>query len=321
MTDMKVKAVAPWFGGKRTMAPEIVAELGPHGQYFEPFCGSAAVLFAKEQSQKETISDLHRDVINLLWCVADPEKAVVLYDHLQRAPFSEELLAEAVGRLEAEPSVPDDLLSDEPTAASISRAYWYFLSSWCGRNGTAGTIRRDYQLAVRWTTSGGSPTVRFRNAVDSMPAWHRRLLNVVIMRRDAFRWLPRVEDSPKSAIYLDPPYVIDGTTRSGCSSSGDNGRYVHDFAGSGNRNSGGLFGTEPSTCQHEQLRDIVREFKKARIVISYYDCPLIRSLYDGWTFVEKTRQKHLHNQAGRGHRPKEAPEVLIINGQSYGEHL
>ncbi len=37
---MPVRALAPWFGGKRTMAPAIVAELGPHTQYFEPFCGS-----------------------------------------------------------------------------------------------------------------------------------------------------------------------------------------------------------------------------------------------------------------------------------------
>ena len=40
---MKIKAIAPWFGGKRTMAPDIVEQLGPHTQYFEPFCGSMDV--------------------------------------------------------------------------------------------------------------------------------------------------------------------------------------------------------------------------------------------------------------------------------------
>lgn len=51
--------------------------------------------------------------------------------------------------------------------------------------------------------------------------------------------------------------------------------------------------------------------------MSYYDCPEIRRLYDGWTFIDHARQKHLHAQNGRGARPKEAPEVLIINGPSY----
>lgn len=47
--EMKIRAIAPWFGGKRTLAEEIVRELGKHTQYFEPFCGSAAVLFAKDR--------------------------------------------------------------------------------------------------------------------------------------------------------------------------------------------------------------------------------------------------------------------------------
>ena len=318
MIEAKVKAIAPWFGGKRTLAPHVVAELGPHTQYFEPFCGSAAVLFAKQQSQKETISDLHRELTNLLWCVADPDKAPTLYDWLQRAPFSEELVEESRLRLDAEPELDPEILGDEPTDVSVRRAYWYFLSSWMCRNGTAGTIRRDYQLAVRWTAGGGSPTVRFKNAVESMPAWHRRLLNVVILRRDAFRWLPRVEDISKTAIYLDPPYVIDGATRSGVSSSGDNGRYVHDFT-TGSTEGRDLFSSEAEPDDHERLRDVCREFKNARIVISYYDCPKVRKLYDGWTFIKKTMHKHLHAQAGRGARPKEAPEVLIINGPSYAQ--
>ena len=295
---MKVKAVAPWFGGKRTMAPEIVAQLGPHTQYFEPFCGSAAVLFAKEPAQKETVGDLHRDLINLMWCVADPEKAPVLYDNLVRAPFSDDLLKEAQSRLEKLDPVDDDLLADEPSAASINRAYWYFLASWCGRNGTAGTERLDYQLAVRWTASGGSPTVRFAHAVESLPAWHYRLQNVVILRRDAFTWLHKIEDISSSVIYADPPYVLDKKTR------GSESRYEHDF-------------DSETECPHTKLAGVLRAYKSARVVVSYYDCPLVRELYEGWTFIDKSRQKFLHNQNGRGNRPKHAPEVLIINGPDY----
>lgn len=33
---LKIKAIAPWFGGKRTMAPDIVKELGQHKRGASP---------------------------------------------------------------------------------------------------------------------------------------------------------------------------------------------------------------------------------------------------------------------------------------------
>jgi len=42
-----ITALAPWFGSKRNLAPEIVRELRRHSCYWEPFCGSMAVLLAK----------------------------------------------------------------------------------------------------------------------------------------------------------------------------------------------------------------------------------------------------------------------------------
>lgn len=291
---MKVRALEPWFGGKRTMATAIVRQLGPHSQYFEPFCGSMAVLFAKEATQKETVNDLHGDLINLARVVQQEAVAVVLYDRLQRTLFSEDLLA-AAKKVLARPWVIDDESCD------LERAYWHFLASWLGRNGTAGTARIDYQIAVRWTKNGGSPTVRWRNAVESLPAWHRRLQNVVILSRDAFRILDRFEDVAGTAIYADPPYHR--STRV-FRKNGAGYRYAHEFV-----HDDPMFGDD-----HRRLRDILTTYKRARVVVSYYDCPEIRGLYAGWTFLNYRRQKHLHAQAGRGARPKDAPEVLIVNG-------
>ena len=46
MTDAppKITTIAPWFGGKRTLAATIAGEIGKHSAYWEPFCGSMAVL-------------------------------------------------------------------------------------------------------------------------------------------------------------------------------------------------------------------------------------------------------------------------------------
>lgn len=291
MSDMKIKAIAPWFGGKRTLAPTIVKELGNHVQYFEPFCGSCAVLFAKEPSKQETVCDLHFDLTNLILCLQDESKAHSIYVRMQRSVVGDALLSEALKYFNANPEIAE--LYDE------NRAYWYLVSSWMRRNGLAGLARQDFQLAVRWTAGGGSPSVRWRSATESLPAWHRRLLNVVCLSNDrcAFSFIPQIEDAEHTAIYVDPPYMSE--TRTG-------GEYLHDFGDPT------LFSDE-----HGKLAAILSSFNNARIVVSYYDCQRVRKLYDGWTFVDCSRQKNLHAQNGRGSRKAIAPEVLIINGESY----
>lgn len=291
------------------MAPLIVEELGKHTQYFEPFCGSMAVLFAKDPSQKETVNDLHGDLINLAEVIQDRSSAELMYERLQRTLFSEQLLADARVNLDRLPpwEVSPGYRDAGQLGKMLDRAYWYFLTSWIGRNGTAGTARIDYQIAVRWTKGGGSPTVRWRNAVESLPAWHDRLRNVVILRRDAFKIIDRFEDVKETAIYVDPPYPSE-TRAKGATKNGRGGKYLHDFE----HKPEGMFGDD-----HTRLAQILRGYQKARVVVSSYDCERIRELYDGWTFVDHTRQKHLHAQNGRGARPKDAPEVLIINGPSY----
>ena len=68
----------------------------------------------------------------------------------------------------------------------------------------------------------------------------------------------------------------------------------------------------------KELADEARRFKKARVVISYYDHPLVRKLYKGWTFVDCAMTKGLHNSGRRGATSSVAPEILIMNGPSLG---
>ncbi len=289
---MKIKSIAPWFGGKRSMAPDIVAQLGEHSQYFEPFCGSMAVLFGKAPSVQETVNDLHGDLINLAKVLQDKASCVDLYERLQRTLFCEVLLEEA-----------ERFLAAERHEWTVERAYWYFLACWMARNGVAGTAATDYQLAVRWTGGGGSPTIRFRSCVESVPAWHARLQNVVILNRNAFDILPRFDDADCVAIYADPPYLFE--TRGVGANGGRHGTYLYEFQ------------DDIVQDDHARLRDELCRFRQARVVVSSYDCKRIRDLYAGWTFLDKTRRKNLHSQNGRGGRLKAAPEVLIINGPAY----
>lgn len=279
---MTVKALAPWFGGKRTLAPRIAEELGEHRAYWEPFCGSMAPLLAKPPATMETVNDLHGDLINLARVIRDPKDGPELYRRLRRTWMDEALYDEAAAIVRGA-----DWGTDE---RSVDRAFYYFVWSWLGRNGMAGieASKIGKAFAVRYTFNGGHSATRFRGAIESIPAWRQRLRNVTILRRDGFDLIGRIEDAAGTAIYCDPPYLQKGA------------RYAHDF----------------DTEDHAKLAELLHRFKHARVVVSYYDHQRLTQLYPGWTKVRCDMAKALGHQAKRGENDARAPEVLLINGPS-----
>ncbi len=273
----KITAIVPWFGSKRTLAPRIASELGKHSAYWEPFCGSMAVLLEKEPSSHETVNDLHGDLINLARVIASEEMGNQLYRRLQTVLFDEQRRDESLTALRG-------------CTDAIDRAYHYFIISWFGRNGFSGTRGSEKSsFAVRWTPNGGHGGQRFASAVDSIPAWHNRLRRATILNRDAFVVLENIDDNSKTAIYVDPPYLEKNAT------------YEHDFL----------------DAHHERLAEMLIRFKQARVVVSYYQHPRLADLYPAWTVVNCTLNKGLHNAGKRGTTGKAAPEVLLINGPSF----
>jgi len=190
------------------------------------------------------------------------------------------------------------------TEHDIRRAYWYFILSWMGRNGVAGTDRLDYQLAVRWNVRGGGSGRRFRNAVESIPAWHDRLRQVTIVCRDAFSIIPKFEDASTTAIYVDAPYAAE--TRSNMMTDHGSGRYLHEFDHDGRD----LFGGDDD---HARLAAMLGSFRKARIVFSTYPSDRMRALYSDWTLRVLKSSKIVQKQR-RGGAEQNAPEWLLING-------
>lgn len=296
MIEAKIKAIAPWFGGKRTMAPAICTELGKHASYFGVCCGSLAVEFAKEPARQETVVDMHWHVTNLARVLQHEELALRLYERSLKTMCSDRLYYAAQEYIENS----DMLESEEP---DFEAAYQYLVFSWQGRNGTAGTVRTNYAPSVRFTAGGGSSSKRWQSAAESIPAWHQRLLNMTILTRNVFDVLPRLNDEKALAIYADPPYLRD--TRA----NGGGSRYLFEFSESDQP----LLGEGDD---HARLHAELSRFRQARVVVSYYDHPRIRQLYRGWTIVEHTSQKNLHVQNRRGEGSCEAPEILIINGPS-----
>jgi DNA adenine methylase len=263
-----------------------------------------AVLMSKPQVSMETVNDLHGDLINLARVVQIPDLALQLYDRLARTPMNEGSLLASIELLDS---------TSVPSNPDVSRAEAYFVQSWMMRSGIAGTDlgKRGAGrcIAVRYTVNGGAPAARWRNVVQSIPAWHERLLNVLILNRDGFDVLSKIDDDHKTGIYCDPPYLTQ--TRSGLKGSGAQSKYLHEFGG-------GFMG---SGDDHGRLAALLRRFKKARVVVSYYDHPELGELYPGWTVRHCTMKKAMVSQAKRGEGNETvAPEVLLINGPSYAKH-
>lgn len=288
---MKIRAIAPWFGSKRVLAQRIVEQLGPHRSYWDPFCGSLAVLLAKPECASETVNDLHGDLINLARVVRDRRYGPALYRQLRRTLIHEGLFGDAESRINGntvEVQAADDGRLD------LDRAYQFFLATWLGRNGVAGTTKGSCgkQFCVRYTMRGGHQGTRFHSAIESIPAWRRRLREVCILRRDSFDLIERIEDERATAIYVDPPYLAKGAA------------YLHDFA----------------AADHGRLAQALARFRKARVVVSYYDDPRLAELYPAkrWTKLAFDVAKGLAQQGRRGKEGRTAaPEVLLINGEAF----
>jgi DNA adenine methylase len=274
-----ITALAPWFGGKRTIAPLIVEELGPHSWYWDVFCGSMAIVFEKPPSQMETLNDLHGDLVNLARVVAS-DRWQDLQERLSRTTFCEDLFHDLRARLRGGECTDD-----------VDRAFCFFVESWMGRNGVAGTRTHNTAFCVRYTSGGGPPTTRYHNAVDSIRAWNQRLRSACILQRDAFELLERIEDQPGTAIYCDPPYLVKGA------------KYVHDFADD----------------DHDRLAKLLARFSKSRVVVSYYDHPRLAELYPPptWTHRKIEVSKAMGHQGHRGENDTRAVEVLLMNGPSF----
>ena len=280
---MKIKAIAPWFGGKRNLAPKIVELLGPHRVYWEPFCGSMAVLMAKPTCVMETVNDLHADLINLARVIQDPKLGPQLYRQLRRTLMHEDLFKAAAARYKSRGHFA---MAPEPDF-DLPRAYDYFLCAWLGRNGVGGTSSYNQGFCVRYTATGGHAAKRWQSVIKSIPAWRRRLANVTILQRDAFELLERIDDRKGTAIYIDPPYIEKGA------------KYIHDF----------------KHQDHIRLAQMLGRFKETRIVVSYYDHPKLAELYPDWGRAEIIVTKSLNNQNRRNKENKgvRVIEVLLVN--------
>lgn len=276
--DKTLTAILPWLGSKRTLAERIVAEIGAHHAYYEPFAASMAVLLRKPPCRTETVSDLHGDLINVARCIQHPVAGAQLYRRLRRTLCSEGLFHDARAVV-TQPFDPEG-------GIDVNRAYHYFVLAWLGLNGLVGSAREPANFAKRFTSGGGDPAKRWQTAIRSVPHWRDRLANVSILCACGLTLCEKVEDKAGVIIYVDAPYLAKVV------------QYKHDF----------------TPADHTRLAQALNRFRHTRVLVSYYDHPLLTPLYTNWRRVELVVNKGLANASYRdGNVTVAAPEVLLCN--------
>jgi DNA adenine methylase len=177
-----VKALFPYFGGKTTLAAQIIALMPPHRVYVEPYAGSAAVMLAKAPAV-DVMNDANGNVVAFFRVLRDRP------DELEAAcrltPYSRDEYIAA------------DLAATDIDDLERARRFWVRSSQSFG-----GVI----EARVTWSAS---PEVdrpgQVRRKLDRFAAAARRLLDVTIDNRDAIDTIRRY-GTADAVIYADPPY-------------------------------------------------------------------------------------------------------------------
>ena len=179
-----------YHGGKQTIAKRIVGLIPEHTTYVEPFCGGAAVLFAKPISKVEVINDTFDHLVTFYRVLQDDDMRESLLRRLEFTPFAESEKRRAMGILK----------SDEPHD-DVTRAWAMFTATMQGfghspLSGWArGRDKRDLNF--------------FHSKSEQLPICAKRIRHAQIWASDAQTVIPYF-DSPETFFYVDPPYIGTG---------------------------------------------------------------------------------------------------------------
>jgi DNA adenine methylase len=193
---LKLSTPVLWQGGKQRLAPLIRKLLPPHRTYVEPFCGGAAVYFAKPvprgmPAYREVLNDLDPVLINFWTQLRDNPDA---------------LAARALLTLYSERDFEGALrASHEPGV--VGAAAFLALS----RQSYAGLRTKWNRPAIEEPNAvqkGRSFALTWCNVVDGLRDSGARMQQapVDIHLGDALAVLDRY-DAPDTLFYLDPPYA------------------------------------------------------------------------------------------------------------------
>ena len=182
-SEAKLQVPLRRYGGKVYLAKWIVSGFPEHETYIEPFCGSAAVFFAKDPAQAEILNDVESRIINA-------------FELMRSRPF------ELAAMLWATPYAQKNW-RDLADKSEIEKAALYIAST-----------QQFYAGATHTSTFSVDAGHANKNKARVWADWFQRILpaaarlkDAQILNEDAFKVIERFGHLPKALWYVDPPYL------------------------------------------------------------------------------------------------------------------
>ncbi len=271
MKQERIRSPLPWMGGKFHLAKRILASFPPVGAYdlyVEPFGGAAHVLVQKPPSDHlEVFNDINDDLVNF-W--------LNMRDHATR-------MQERLGSLPYARSVYyayHKSLYDGTPMDTLERAVrWFYV------------LRSSFLPEVKNVPSGWSISSRkkdsskgksYHNVLQVFACLTKRFRSVEIENRD-FAPIITQRQSPRTLLYVDPPYI------------GVEQYYQYSF----------------TLDDHKRLAVLLNQ-TQSYVALSYYPHPLLDSLYPSshWRRVSFHTNKHSQRTKKTHDRTQ---ELLLMN--------
>lgn len=184
----------PYFGGKQSVAADIVDLLPTHRHYVEPFAGSLSVLLAKAPAKFETVNDLHGELMTF-WRV------------LRERPLELARVCALTPHSRAEYAAAAELVAGDEV--ETARRVWVRLTQ-----SRSGVLRKTgWRHYIDPAGSSASMPDYLDGYVDRFAAAALRLHAVSLESRPALEVIASYGRSAEVCLYVDPPYL--GSTRNG----------------------------------------------------------------------------------------------------------
>lgn len=180
---MIAQPIIPWIGGKRRLASRVLATFPEHTCYVEPFCGAAAIFFAKERVKAEVLNDINGDLVNLYR---------VLQHHL------EEFVRQFRWAISSRQLFDWAKMTAPVTLTDIQRAARFF---YLQKQAFGGKVEGQH-----FGTATTAPArLNLLRIEEDLSAAHLRLSGVTVEHLPWATCFTRY-DRPHTLIFLDPPY-------------------------------------------------------------------------------------------------------------------
>jgi len=181
-----MKTPVSYYGGKQLMSRYILPNIPDHTTYIEPFCGGAAIFFAKEKSKVEILNDTNKELINFYEVVQNDfvslEKEIMISLHsrdLHRKAWT--------------------IYNNPDMFSKLKRAWAVWILSAQGFGGMiSATWGRDL-------TDNKSVKVIKNKRNNFTEDYAIRLQDVSLESRDAIKVI-KTSDFKEAFFYCDPPY-------------------------------------------------------------------------------------------------------------------